>query len=225
MNQSVTSGICQRATASIKYGLAIMCLLLSFQSKAHTSDSTTITVSWDMNSGELRDVLRLQNIEYFNVAFSDTSLRGKHFKLISKEYRNGKLIATRDFFTQTGYPAAFMFDKDSASFTFNVLARQPKKKQTHFMFQFDRVGLNPKYKSKNTDLYSLRDATGSLDKPVQVPLYTAFPLLVYSLPYVDPQNPDLYQYCALTKDSVPPSEWGQKYGVKHYIVFEMEITD
>ncbi|MEJ8803847.1 hypothetical protein [Pontibacter sp. H249] len=217
---------CSIAGESIKYGVVFICsFLLSFQAFAGNSDSTTITVTWDMKSTELRDVLRLQNIDYFSVAFTDTSLRGKHFKIVSKEYRNSKLIATRDHYTETNYPAAFAFNKDSAAFRFNILAHQPKKKQTHFMFQFDRVGLNPKYKSKNTNLYSLRDATGSLGEPVQVPLYTSFPLFVYSLPYVDPNKPDMYQYCALTQDAVPPSEWGKKYGVKHYIVFEMQIID
>lgn len=205
--------------------VALFCLLLHQPGHAQPNDSTTITVNWDMQSAELRDVLRLQDIDYFSVAFTDTSLRGKHFKIRSKEYRNGKLTATRDHFTETDYPAAFAFHNDSASFGFKVLAHQSQKKQTHFMFQFDRVGLNPTYKSRNTPLYSLRDATGSLGEPVRVPLHTPFPLLVYSLPYVDPKHPDLYQYCALTQDAVPPSEWGKTFGVKHYIVFELEITD
>lgn len=205
--------------------VALLFLLLPLHSYSHTPDSTTITVTWEMKSGELRDVLRLQEIDYFSVAFTDTSLRGKHFKLVSKEYRNGKLTSTRDYFAGAGYPDAFEFNKDSEVFRFKVLAHQPQKKQTHFMFQFDRIGLNPKYKTRNTDLYSLRDASGSLGDPVRVPLHTSFPLFVYSLPYVDPKNPDMYQYCALTQDAVPPSEWGKKYGVKHYIVFEMEITD
>lgn len=217
---TTTSTTCYRA------GYAVLFLLLmSLQGFAQSKDSTTITVKWDMESAELRDVLRLQDIDYFSVAFSDTSLRGKHFKLVSKEYRNGKLTATRDHYAETGYPAAFEFHKDSSAFRFKLLAHQSEKKQAHFMFQFDRVGLNPRYKSKDTDLYSLRDATGSLGDPVQVPLHKSFPLFVYSLPYVDPKKPDLYQYCALTQDAVPPSEWGETYGVKHYIVFEMQITD
>ena len=226
MKTTTKSGICRPLNFPYKPLLVLLfCLLFCLSGFGQQKDSTTITVTWDMQSGELRDVLRLQEIDYFSVAFTDTSLRGKHFQLVSKEYRNGKLTATRDHSAETGYPAAFEFAKDSAAFRFKVLAYQPQKKLTHFMFLFDRVGLNPKFKSQATDLYSLRDATGSLGNEVQVPLHKPFPLFVYSLPYVNPQEPEMYQYCALTQDGVPPSEWGKKYGVKHYIVFEMKITD
>lgn len=214
------------ARIKLKYALAILlCLLLRLHSYGQKPDSTSVTVTYDMQSEELRDVLRLQDIEYFNVQFSDTSLRGKHFKLVSKEYHKGKITATRDFFAETAYPAAFAFGEDDSVFQFRFICHQPEKKQTHFLLAFDRVGLNPRYKSVKTNLYSLRDATGSLGDPVQVPLNASFPLFVYSLPYVDPNNPDIYQYCALTQDSVPPSEWGERYSVKHYIVFELQITD
>lgn len=216
-----------RSSKKLKYGLVslLLLLLLHLDGYGNPTDSTTITVVWDMRSSELRDVLRLQNIEYFQVQFSDTSLRGKHFKLVSKEYHKGKLTATRDFFAETAYPEAFEFGKNDSVFQFKFISHQPEKKLTHFLLQFSRVGLNPKFKSRDTDLYSLRDATGSLGKPVRVPLYTSFPLFVYSLPYVDPKNPDVYQYCALTQDAVPPGEWGDVYGVKHYIVFELQVTE
>ncbi|GAB3816348.1 hypothetical protein GCM10028895_11460 [Pontibacter rugosus] len=134
-------------------------------------------------------------------------------------------MKVRNLSADTGYPEAFAFGEADSIFQFKFISHQPEKKLTHFLLQFDRVGLNPKYKSNKTDLYSLRDATGSLGDPVRVPLNSSFPLFVYSLPYVDPKQPDLYQYCALTQDAVPPSEWGSKYGVKHYIVFELEIAN
>lgn len=215
------------ASTHLKYTLAIamLCLLLSGYSYGKNPDSTTVTVTYDLKSDELRDVLSLQNIDYFKVQFSDTSLRGKHFKLVSKEYRKGKLVATRDFFTETAYPAAFVFGEEDSVFQFRFICHQPEKKLTHFLLRFDRVGLNPTYSSTKTNLYSLRDATGSLGEPVKVPLQISFPLFVYSLPYIDPKKPNLYQYCALTQDGVPPAEWGKKYGVKHYVVFELQITD
>ncbi|GAB3816352.1 hypothetical protein GCM10028895_11470 [Pontibacter rugosus] len=93
MNTSVKK-LLNRLTASIKLKsgcILLLFVLLQLQSVAKASDdSTTVTVTWDMQSSELRDVLRLQDMEYFKVAFSDTSLRGKHFKLVSKEYRKGK---------------------------------------------------------------------------------------------------------------------------------------
>jgi hypothetical protein len=56
-----------------------------------------------------------------------------------------------------------------------------------------------------------------------IPIGKKTPILAYALPYEDPQKPGRKFYCALTATGVQPEKWGEVYGVKHYIIFYLEI--
>lgn len=88
-------------------------------------------------------------------------------------------------------------------------------------FGLPRFLTSSKYGATNSDMYAVIPVSqqeGTLygkDKPIDI--------LAYSLPYPFPGYPGAFSYCTLNSNGVKPDEWGNKYGVEHYIIFSFQL--
>lgn len=185
---------------------------------AQAIDSTRFGIGYGPSSADLKDLFLFEGIDYFNISFSDPKLQGKRFVLTSKEYQDKQLVRVDTVTKKVQYGSA------DSTLAFRVIARKTKADTVAFTFFFPQFLINRHYHTTSSNAYSLRSpAKGGSTKPVPAPIGKGFPLLAYSLPYADPQQPGFLFYCQLSEEGVPPEKWGETYGVPHYIVFELNI--
>ena len=84
-------------------------------------------------------------------------------------------------------------------------------------FRFSRFSTKLQFDATFLDdwsAYSLRKVVGT----EIVEFDKKFYLMVYMLPYVEGNT---RQYCAVENSGEDIENWGRKFGIKHYLVFEM----
>lgn len=88
------------------------------------------------------------------------------------------------------------------------------------MFNFPRFSTSREFTTISTeDDYSLRNLVEESKLPIQY--NESFYLLAYILPY-DMGN-GFKSYCEVGQNGNQPEEWGAKFGIPHYWLFEMTL--
>ncbi|MBL7993547.1 MAG: hypothetical protein JNN25_19075 [Candidatus Kapabacteria bacterium] len=200
----------------IKFIGIYLLLLLSVVS-AKGQENITISSEYGPKSAELLDYYQFEKIDYFRMRMQGNTLAGKKFLIISKEYWNSKVTKT-DTCVNSGRMG---IKADTSDFSFAVMSKKENKDTVKFMFFFPRFMTTRQFKATQVNSYSLRDPFNG--KKCEYNADQTIMLLVLSLPYKDPKNPGWSSYCELSSKGVPPAEWGTKYGVEHYITFELKL--
>lgn len=184
-----------------------------------TTPSLKMTSIYGSEDGELLDLLRFAGVDLYNIKFSAEDLKGKSYKITVKEFWNGKLksqntvIDTRDL-TDAG------LDKISdTTLKMKVISKTTGQGKIKISFIFDRFSNSRVYRALNTDEYSLRNLADESKLPIG---YGAqFYLMALILPY---QREDgSKSWCEVGSNGKDVENWGKKYGVKHYLLFEMRF--
>src|SRR5690606_11946933 len=110
------------------------------------------------------------------------------------------------------------------SMTSLIVYTQSKEDSLKYTIRYRNVNISGIRKRINSEQYSLRYTQLNPGKTIAVPINTSIPMLVYSLPYVDPAQPNVQKYCELTSEGVPPEKWWEKYKVQHFIIFEFTFV-
>lgn len=187
-----------------------------------TRDSTELRINYGSEIYEVQELFRLEQIDYFKIFLNDKNLIDKYIILKTKEYWRGKLTK-ENFLVPTEYVKEFMkIPNFDTSFMFTLITK-PYVDSITFSYNF-QGNLTRKYKRNNSSEYSLREAINSNGEYVSVPVDKYFPLFVYSMPYVDPEQPNYRFYCKLTANGVQPEDWWKVYKVEHYIIVEIKIV-
>ncbi|MEO1033787.1 MAG: hypothetical protein AAFX55_20560 [Bacteroidota bacterium] len=85
------------------------------------------------------------------------------------------------------------------------------------MFIFQQFRFSRAYKATKSNDYSLR----ALGNKMNIEPNKMFYALAYILPY----EKDGWKYwCAVDSSGEDVINWGEKFGIKHYLVFEMKFN-
>jgi hypothetical protein len=179
-----------------------------------TADVKMISEYGSKNS-EITNLMQFQNIDYFNVKFVGQHLQDKYFLLVCKEVWDGKIKKIDTLFNSKENSHVGKIETDTLSLvTFGTNTNDKLK----LFFRLPKVGINRKFDAIVTDDYSLR-ATGSDIKIKYNKDFTAF---AYILPY---EADGWKMYCAVAQSGVNIAEWGKKFHIKHYLIFDMKFFD
>jgi len=172
-----------------------------------------------VKSQELVDYYNFEGIDYFKLTITGSRIGNQYFILTSEEFWNGKLI-NQDTIANT---KLFNFQNGNDTLKIRVMSKKLNADTVKFQFSLPRFSTHRKYKTIPRNFYSLRDITNgriqTFDRKNPIILWA------YSLPYEDPKTPGVMRYCELSKDGIPPENWGNKFGVKHYIIFKIRLID
>ncbi len=193
-------------------------LLSSLTSFGQIEDSVTLTVI-TVESKELRDFYRFEGIDYFKMTIVGENVKGRHFILSSNEFWDGKSVRL-DTIANT---EILKRRNRTDTLHLRVMSRKTGEDTTKFQFHLPGFSVQRKFRTIPRDIYSLRDITSTGEKVI--PAATPITLLVYSLPYEDPEHPGSLFYCELSREGIPPERWGEEFGVQHYIIFKIEFID
>jgi len=196
----------------------LMVTFFSMLCFGQTSDSLTLKIDYGVKSEEFQDYLLMKHIDFYKVNISSKTLKEKTFKLVSKEYWNKKMIKADTIVNLSKSPRGILSD----SLKFNIITEKIDKDSLQIYFKFKGLfSTTRKYKTTKANNYSARDLSNGIETKIQLGKF--FPLIVYSLPYKDPKYPGYLFYCELSRESIPPENWGERFNLKHYIIFEMKF--
>lgn len=197
----------------------VLAITLPFFASAQDPDSTVVKAVFGPENTELQELMSVIGIEKHHLELNDPSLRGKFFQLTSQEYRNGvaqpevNLTSRRDL---------FQFDS-TGKMAFDVYARAADATTLEAFFRFPRMGQRKQFKAEagQAGQYSFRtDILPYRRQLAKIPVGKKFTFLVYTLPY---EKDGYFQYCALAQSQVPIEEWYKRFGVKHFVAYQLLI--
>ncbi|MEM7109069.1 MAG: hypothetical protein AAF519_12650 [Bacteroidota bacterium] len=193
-------------------------LLSSLTLLSQSTDSVTLSVN-SVESRELLDLHRFEGFNYFKMQLSGQNIKDQFFMMTSTEYWNGRLpkvdtIAnTKDLQLKNG----------SDTLEIRVMSKKVNSDTVKFQFHCPRFSTMKKFSTTARNTYSLRDITSNGQETFAAS--SPINLLVYSLPYEDPEKPGYFFYCELSREGIAPEKWGEEFGIMHYIVFQFQLID
>lgn len=195
-------------------------LFLTELASAQTAARSDIRfrASYSSENVEVRDILQFEGIEYLKLKFTGESLRDKKYMLSVREIWDGKLRSESVILNSADAPKQLSTVNDSV-LDIKVISRLTPKNKLRMTFKFPSFGTTREYDAIESDDYSLRvipedDGTALIDPDKK------FYLLAYILPY----EKDGYKYWCAVEDSGKDIEnWGKEFGIKHYLVFQMQF--
>jgi hypothetical protein len=186
---------------------------------SQASRNYTMIVRTGIESRELLDLLSFEDIGYLKIKITGKDIKGMFYRITSNEYWNKELTKS-DTIIDT---KKFSLKNDSDTLNFRIISKKFNSDTVKFQIFQPRLASLRKFKTTPQNTYSLRDPSNG--KNINFQNKDKITFLSYSLPYEDPAMPGYLFYCALSSDGVHPRDWGNKYGVKHYITFDIEIFD
>lgn len=199
------------------YTLTLLLITLAVYSQTNTRGNIDVSTTAYSKNKQITDLMRGLNVHYNSITFKSELLKNKRLILVSKEFKNGKIAKTDTLIHRSLFEVLPPITADSISF--RVMAHNTTKNKMRITFMFDRFEINHDYKVLKTDDYSLRAYCERIPVNIQEPFYA----LAYILPYRD-KDGNMF-YCAVESSGKDIEKWGTEFGIKHYILFEMEFTD
>ena len=198
--------------------LSVLPYLMHAQS---TADSISITMKSAFESRELYDLASFQGIDGIILQFQSSALKGKAIELSYQVFDSGK--STGKAVLTTGLPTNF-FQASGDTFAIKCLT-QVRGDSVKVAFYYPRFNTSTHFTLRGrAEDYSLRYVAGNNGGKARVPLgKDKIAVMAYSLPYQPDKSSGQKFYCELTAKGVPPSQWWEKYGVPHCIVFWARI--
>jgi len=198
--------------------LVIICLA-QFKLNAQTTTGSIVMKTTAMPNNEvLRDMMRFYDMEYYTVNFTG-DLKGKDYSITVKEIWNGKIKNVDTLFNSASEEFSFLGKLATDTLSFRIAAAKKGSKKLKMNFYFNRIGIYKEYKSTSSNSYSLRDVGTQLPITTNKPFYA----FAYILPYELKGGGS--SWCAVESSGKDIEHWGTAFGIKHYLLIEMNFTN
>jgi len=205
-----------------KYSLLSMLVLLLISSAAFAQKTTSglkMTSTYGSENVELLDLLRFEGVDLYHIKFSGDDLKGKSYKITVKEFWSGKLKSEKVVIDTKDLVDAGLDKINDTTLKMKVISKTTGQGKIKISFIFDRFSNTKEYTALKSDEYSLRNLADESKLPIAYG--TKFYLMALILPY---QREDgSKSWCEVGTNGKDIESWGKKYGVKHYLLFEMEL--
>ncbi|PKL78432.1 MAG: hypothetical protein CVV25_11700 [Ignavibacteriae bacterium HGW-Ignavibacteriae-4] len=210
----------------------IIFFLLSLSINAQ--DSTEIKFE-SVENTEQRLANQLNNIKIITISCNDTTMRGKTFKLITTEYKNGELVKTDDYgmtcedkedkFEMNGESYVHVtnicnsirFKEEESEYKIRIALKQ-ESDSSKFIIQYSGLGMMPTYFSNKK--FDLRIALSKTGEKYIVPVGESIPILTYNPPY-EIDGGEMLWYCIL--DTENPGKWYDDYQIEHFYIISLLV--
>lgn len=204
--------------------LTLLFLLFTFGSFSQESLNAKVKVSYGLTSKKLRDIMRIQNIEYQNIKIKCKELKQKDFYVLTKSFWYNDSLKQTDIVIDTLYSSKqnekYFGTKGLSGKTLHLrlLTQITEGDFINVQFHTNRMTKPLKYAKLQYDNYSLRDISEFIKSSND-----RIPFTVMTLPWKDKERPGMLLYCELDAKAKSIDKWGELYGIEHYILFEVVI--
>ncbi len=171
---------------------------------------------------ELRDILDFEGIHYNKIKFvGGEELRDKGYTIRAKEYKSGELVSDTTVINTRQMGIKRLETINDTVLSFRVISKSTSQGKMKIMFRFPSFSTDREFELIETeDEYSLRNIAE--ESRLSIRYGEPFYLLAYILPY-DMGN-GFKSYCEVGSNGADIENWGKKFGLEHYLLFEMNFT-
>ncbi|REE24348.1 hypothetical protein DFQ09_104119 [Winogradskyella pacifica] len=203
--------------------VALTCFsgLLAQQKEADskTDSSLKMTTEYASDIEEINDLLSFEGIDYMKLKFSGEQLKGKSYQLSVKEIWDGKIVSDTTIINSKTIGYKQFETLNDTVFKMKVISKRTNDNQLKMTFKFPRFSITKNYDAIDSDNYSLRNLVD--ESSLEIDYNKSFYLLAYILPYE--REDGSLSWCDVGTSGDAIEKWGEKFGIKHYLLFEMKF--
>lgn len=203
--------------------LALLCLgSINAQNNKVDFNKTTnlkLEVDYSSNNEVISDILRFEGIDYQKLKFTDADLKGKSYKLSVKEIWNGKITSDSIIIDSKDLGYKPLETINDSVFQFRIVSKHLENNKLKMEFIFPRFSITREFDAIDSDEYSLRNLPD--ESGLEVKYNEKFYLLAYILPYE--REDGSKSWCEVGTAGKDIDKWGEKFGIEHYLLFEMKF--
>lgn len=185
----------------------------------NTTSGLKMETKYASDIEEVSDILRFEGIDYMKLKFSGEQLNGKSYQLSVKEIWDGKIVSDTTIVNSKTIGYKQFETLSDTVFKMKVISKRTNDNQLKMTFKFPRFSITKKYDAIDSDNYSLRNLVD--ESNLEIGYDKSFYLLAYILPYE--REDGSLSWCDVGTSGDKVEEWGSKFGIKHYLLFEMKF--
>ena len=196
---------------------SIILFALTQTSNAYAQSNIMLTATDVVEHEDLMHVLRFQEINVAKLQFTGTDLLGKNFKIVIRDYVNGKLTKTDKIFDSHEDEHFKIKEKE---FSFGVLVQRTISNKVKFSFNFlgfraiREYTVAPEHKDFALKFFQ------HTKTEVSVPLNSAKTLMTFMLPYKSKNGVSIFS--DILQTNIKPDSLGLQHPIPRY--FLVDIT-
>ncbi|WP_178984609.1 hypothetical protein [Winogradskyella helgolandensis] len=168
---------------------------------------------------EVSDILSFEGIDYMRLKFSGEQLKGKSYRLSVKEIWDGKIVSDTAVMDSRSIGVKQFETLSDTVFKMKVISKHTEDNKLKMTFKFPRFSVNKTYEAIDSENYSLRNLGD--ESNLEISYNKSFYLLAYILPYE--REDGSLSWCDVGTSGNDIENWGEKFGIKHYLLFEMKF--
>lgn len=203
--------------------VALICFsgLIAQQSLKYVNESDGLKMETDYSSDnqEIRDILSFEGIDYMKLKFEDEGLKGKSYKLTVKEIWDGKIKSESTVFDSKKLGLPEFETLSEAELKFRLISKRTSDNKLKMTFIFPRFSITKQYDALKSDDYSLRNIAH--ESNLELKYNEEFYLFAYILPYE--REDGSKSWCEVGTAGKDLENWGKRFGIEHYLLFEMKF--
>ena len=194
-------------------------LLVNCAFAQNTNQGLKMTSTYGSDNKELLDLQRFEGIDFYRIKFSGDELKGKTYKITVKEIWGGKVKSEKTVIDTKDLANAGLDKVGDTTLNMKVMSRVMPNNKLKVSFMFDRFSNTKEYKALKTNDYSLRNLADESKLPIGYG--EKFYFMASILPYERADGSK--SWCEVGSNGKDIENWGKKFGVKHYLLFEMKF--
>ncbi len=200
--------------------LILICIYFTNISFGQNSDNGLKMISdYSSDNSEIRDILQFEGIQYLKLKFIGKELKDKSYHLTVKEIWDGKIVRDTTVFNSKTIGIEQFEKVNDTILNLKVISKLTHKNKLRMTFKFPRFSITKEYDAIDTHEYSLRNIAD--ESKLEIGYNEKFYLLAYILPYV--REDGSKSWCEVGTSGKEIENWGKKFGIKHYLLFEMKF--
>ena len=184
-----------------------------------TENKIRMTSNYSSANSEIRDILQFEGIEYLKLKFHDHELKDKSYKLSVKEIWDGVIVRDTTVFNSKSIGIKQFETVGDSILSIKVISKLTRDNKLKMTFKFPRFSITKEFDAIETDDYSLRNIAEESNMTIRYDEH--FYLLAYILPYE--REDGSKSWCDIGTSGNDIENWGERFGIKHYLLFEMKF--
>lgn len=203
--------------------IVLLCLnqLTAQDSKVDFNKTSDLKMETEYTSQNqvLDDLLSFDGVEYLKIKFSGKELKGKSYHLTVKEIWDGNIVKDTTVVNSKDIGVKQLETLSDSIFNFRVISKLTNQNKLKMTFKFERFSISREYDAIDSENYSLRNIADESRLPISC--NEKFYLLAYILPYE--REDGSKSWCEVGSSGNEIEKWGEKFGIKHYLLFEIKF--
>jgi len=200
--------------------LILICLGLTNLSFGQDTQSELKMISkFSSDNPEIRDILNFEGIQYLKLKFIGEELSNKSYHLTVKEIWDGKIVRDTTVINSRTIGVEQFQNVNDTILNLKVISKLTTENKLRMTFKFPRFSITKEYDAIETHDYRLRNIAD--ESNLEIGYNEKFYLLAYILPYK--REDGSKSWCDVGTSGKEIEKWGEKFGIKHYLLFEMKF--